>query len=74
MEVLKPSRHENPTPMPSCPIASAVPGLSRPLLTEMFATIEDPRDPRGIRHPLATILTIAQAAVIAGAEDSARDR
>lgn len=37
----------------------------------MFATITDPRDPRGLRHlrhPLATILAIAQAAVIAGAE------
>lgn len=47
---------------------SPVAGLSRPRLTEMFATVVDPRDPRGIRHPLATILTVAQAAVIAGAE------
>ncbi len=50
--------------MPSSPIT----GPSRPLLTEMFATIPDPRDPRGVRHPLSTVLTLAQAGVIAGAE------
>lgn len=43
-------------------------GLSRPLLTEMFATVADPRDPRGIRHRLTTILAIAQAAVLGGAQ------
>jgi predicted transposase YbfD/YdcC len=41
--------------------------LSRPLLTEVFAQVADPRDPRGVRHPLTTVLAVAQAAVVAGA-------
>lgn len=41
--------------------------LRRPLLTEVFAQVPDPRDPRGVRHRLSTILTIAQTAVSAGA-------
>ncbi len=49
--------------MPSSPI----PVLSRPPLTEVFATVPDPRDPRGVRHPLGSVLGIAQAAVAAGA-------
>jgi predicted transposase YbfD/YdcC len=38
----------------------------RPLM-EVFAQVPDPRDPRGVRHPLATVLTLAQTAVLAGA-------
>ena len=34
---------------------------------EVFAQIPDPRDPRGVRHDLATVLTLAQTAVLAGA-------
>ncbi len=41
--------------------------LTRPLLTEVFAQVPDPRDARGIRHRLGTVLAIAQAAVMAGA-------
>lgn len=47
--------------------SSPIIGLSRPSLSQMFATVDDPRDPRGIRHPLTTILTLAQAGVVAGA-------
>lgn len=36
-------------------------------LVEVFATVPDPRDPRGVRHRLATILTLAAGAVLAGA-------
>lgn len=42
-------------------------GLSRRPLMEVFAQVPDPRDPRGIRHDLATVLTLAQTAVLAGA-------
>jgi predicted transposase YbfD/YdcC len=50
---------------------------------EVFAQVPDPRDPRGVRHDLATVLTLAQTAVLAGArtllaiaewtQDAARD-
>ena len=43
------------------------PALSRRPLMEVFAQVPDPRDPRGVRHDLATILTVAQTAVLAGA-------
>jgi hypothetical protein len=33
---------------------------------EVFAQVPDPRDPRGRRHDLATVLTLAQTAVLAG--------
>jgi len=54
--------------MPSSLIAATSAGLSRRPLTEVFATIADPRKPRGVRHALATVLTIAQCAVLAGAK------
>jgi predicted transposase YbfD/YdcC len=41
--------------------------LSRRQLMEVFAHVPDPRDPRGVRHGLATLLTLAQTAVLAGA-------
>lgn len=41
--------------------------MSRPALVEVFATVPDPRKARGVRHALATVLTIAQCAVVAGA-------
>jgi predicted transposase YbfD/YdcC len=47
--------------------SSRTPALSRRPLMEVFAQVPDPRDPRGVRHDLATILTVAQTAVSAGA-------
>jgi len=35
-------------------------------LWQVLSTVPDPRDPRGVRHPFATILTLAAAAVLAG--------
>jgi DDE_Tnp_1-associated/Transposase DDE domain len=43
------------------------PALSRRPLVEVFAEVPDPRDPRGVRHSLAVVLTLAQTAVLAGA-------
>src|SRR5664280_2571562 len=63
-QVLTPTRHEGPlAAMSSSPAA----GLSRRPLMEVFAQVPDPRDPRGVRHDLATVLTLAQTAVLAGA-------
>lgn len=36
-------------------------------LIEMLRTIVDPRKPRGVRHPVATVVAIAVCAVLAGA-------
>ena len=36
-------------------------------LLEMLAGVTDPRDPRGIRHPLTAVLGIAVVATLAGA-------
>ncbi|MGV9713222.1 transposase family protein [Gordonia sp. NPDC003424] len=36
-----------------------------------MARIPDPRDPRGVRHPLLEILVIAAAAVLGGARSFA---
>ena len=38
-----------------------------PSLYEMFLSLSDPRDPSGRRHPLAAMLTLAVAAILAGA-------
>ncbi|OIQ94695.1 hypothetical protein GALL_233530 [mine drainage metagenome] len=35
-------------------------------LWRVLSTVPDPRDPRGVRHAFATILTLATAAVLAG--------
>ena len=35
-------------------------------LWQVLSTVPDPRDPRGVRHSFATILTLAAAAVLAG--------
>jgi len=37
-------------------------------LVQVFADVPDPRDPRGVRHELAVVLTVAAAAVLAGAK------
>ena len=34
---------------------------------EVFAQVPDPRDPRGVRHSVATVLILARTAVLAGA-------
>ena len=47
--------------------SSPTAGLSRRPLIEVFEQVPDPRDPRGVRHALATVLTLAQTAVLAGA-------
>jgi predicted transposase YbfD/YdcC len=36
-------------------------------LSDVLAAVPDPRKPRGVRHALATVLTLAQCAVLAGA-------
>src|SRR5664279_4804300 len=59
----RPSR-KSPAAMSSSPTA----GLSRRPLIEVFEQVPDPRDPRGVRHTLATVLTLAQTAVLAGAQ------
>lgn len=65
MEFFTLRRHESLTPaMPSCPTTV----LSRPPLVDVLARVPDPRDPRGVRHSLATVLTLAQAAVATGAK------
>jgi hypothetical protein len=37
-------------------------------LYELFLQTEDPRDPHGVRHPLAALLTLAATAMLAGAK------
>jgi DDE_Tnp_1-associated len=42
--------------------------VSAPLsLLEVLATVPDPRDPKGIRHPLSAILSLAVLAMLTGA-------
>ncbi len=41
--------------------------VNRISLVDVFATVADPRARRGIRHRLAVVLTVATAAVLAGA-------
>ncbi len=58
--------------MPSSPITDAVAqpdGDGR--LLALLATVPDPRDPRGVRYPLAGILAVAVTAVLAGARSFA---
>ncbi len=52
---------------PICSVDSTDVPLTRVPLATVLAQVPDPRDPRGVRHQLATVLTLAQAAVIAGA-------
>ena len=39
-----------------------------PSLYELFMGLADPRDPRGLRHSLAAMLTLAATAILAGAK------
>lgn len=38
-------------------------------LFDLFAQVPDPRDPRGVRHRLATVLTLAVLAMLCGASN-----
>ena len=42
-------------------------GGGQPGLLQALARVPDPRDPRGIRYPLASVLAVAVSAVLAGA-------
>jgi predicted transposase YbfD/YdcC len=54
--------------MPSSPTPPAsLDTARREHLLEVLARVPDPRDRRGIRHPLATLLALGLAAVLAGA-------
>ncbi|HBF85301.1 MAG TPA: ISAs1 family transposase [Streptomyces sp.] len=44
-----------------------VSGAEVPGLLERLAQVPDPRDPRGVRHPLVTLLALTACAVLAGA-------
>src|SRR5438045_4903150 len=45
----------------------AVAAGEQPGLLAVLAAVADPRDPRGIRYPLASMLAVAVCAVLAGA-------
>jgi predicted transposase YbfD/YdcC len=49
------------------PVAADLTDRDRRGLLERLAEVPDPRDPRGVRYPLAGLLTIAVCAVMAGA-------
>jgi hypothetical protein len=46
--------------------AAALRAVSGGSLLECFAAVPDPRDPRGIRHSLASVLALCLAAVLCG--------
>ena len=46
--------------------ASALAAASEGRLLECFGLVPDPRDPRGVRHPLSCVLALCLAAVLAG--------
>jgi len=56
--------------MSSSPTPSLAPSAGTPSrsdLLSLLASVPDPRDPRGVRHPLPTILAVGLAAVLSGA-------
>src|SRR5258707_1958740 len=53
------------TRSPSVPVSHARAAVSSLLV--MLADITDPRDPRGVRHPLVAVLGVAVGATLAGA-------
>jgi len=58
--------------MPSSPLTHAVAQPDRASrLMDLLATVPDPRDPRGVRYPLAGVLAVAVTAVLAGARSFA---
>ncbi len=46
--------------------AAALAAASGGNLLECFAAVRDPRDPRGVRHPLAPVLALCTGAVLCG--------
>ncbi len=56
--------------MPSSPMAGSNAHVRTDLLT-VLARVPDPHDPRGVRFPLAGLLTIAVCTVLAGAKSFA---
>ena len=50
-------------------VAAGVREVTGASLLECFAAVPDPRDPRGVRHSLASILGLCTAAVLAGEVD-----
>ena len=55
----------SPTPAVTASTCAAAP--TRPDLMQLLAGVEDFRDPRGRRHPLAVVLALGLAAVVTGA-------
>ena len=68
----RPSQQGPHPPMPSSPITDtpAQPDRASGLL-DLLALMPDPRDPRGVRYPLAGVLAVAVTAVLAGARSFA---
>ena len=58
--------------MSSSRTSASHPGSThRARLLELLATVPDPRDPRGIRHPAGMLLAVGIAAVLAGSRSYA---
>lgn len=57
--------------LPHGPVTSVAPAVvidhEQPGLLAALAVMPDPRDPRGVRYPLASVLAVAVCAVMAGA-------
>src|SRR2546421_10320263 len=55
--------------LPHGPVTSIAPAavtdLEQPGLLAVLAAMPDPRDPRGVRYPLASVLAVAVCAVLA---------
>ena len=57
--------------MSSSPITTSGRELSDPMLLSVLGRVPDPRDPRGVRYRLASVLAVATCAVLAGARSFA---
>lgn len=57
--------------MPSSPIVSPGTAADTQNLLTVLGKVPDPRDPRGVRYPLAGVLAVAVGAVLAGARSFA---
>lgn len=57
--------------MPSLPITPADRDPGDHTLLSVLGRVPDPRDPRGVRYPLAGVLAVAVCAVLAGARSFA---
>src|ERR1700746_710792 len=62
----------HPTPPPPPPMTSSpIPAARSQYLLDLLAQVPDPRKKRGRRHPLAGLLAVGIAAVIAGSQSVA---